>query len=57
MSAATIPLAAVPARHAVSARRRIKERVMVVLLGAAALGAAAILVIILGYVIVTARPR
>jgi phosphate transport system permease protein len=56
MSAAVMPAAAVPARHAISARRRLKERVMVGLLSAAALASAAILVIILGYVIVKGAP-
>jgi phosphate transport system permease protein len=56
MSAAALPLALVPERHQVSARRRIKERVMVALLTAAAFGAAAILVVILGYVIVRGAP-
>ncbi|HEX9495429.1 MAG TPA: phosphate ABC transporter permease PstA [Candidatus Limnocylindria bacterium] len=56
MSAATMPASAIPARHAVSVRRRTKERVMVALLSAAALGSAAILVIILGYVVVKGAP-
>jgi phosphate transport system permease protein len=56
MSATTMPAAAVPARHAVSARRRIKERVMVGLLGLATTGAGALLVVILAYVIVKGAP-
>jgi phosphate transport system permease protein len=56
MSATTMPAATVPARHAVSARRRIKERVMVGLLGLATTGAAALLVVILAYVIVKGAP-
>lgn len=56
MSAAAMPLTAVPERHRVSARRRTKERVMVALLTAAAFGAAAVLVVILGYVIVRGAP-
>jgi phosphate transport system permease protein len=46
----------VPERHAVSARRRARERTMQVLLAAAAFGAATLLVIILGYVIVRGAP-
>jgi phosphate transport system permease protein len=56
MSATTMPAATVPARHAVSARRRIKERVMVGLLGLATTGAGALLVVILAYVIVKGAP-
>ena len=46
----------VPERHAVSARRRARERTMQVLLALSALGAATLLVIILGYVIVRGAP-
>ncbi|MDP9320909.1 MAG: phosphate ABC transporter permease PstA [Chloroflexota bacterium] len=46
----------VPERHAVSARRRARERTMQVLVSAAAFGAATLLVIILGYVIVRGAP-
>jgi phosphate transport system permease protein len=46
----------VPDRHAVSARRRARERTMQVLLALSALGAATLLVIILGYVIVRGAP-
>ena len=46
----------VPERHAVSARRRARERAMQVLLALSALGAATLLVIILGYVIVRGAP-
>ena len=46
----------VPERHVVSARRRARERTMQVLLAAAAFGAATLLVIILGYVIVRGAP-
>jgi phosphate transport system permease protein len=46
----------VPERHIVSARRRARERTMQVLLAAAAFGAATLLVIILGYVIVRGAP-
>ena len=46
----------VPERHAVSARRRARERTMQVLLAAATFGAATLLVIILGYVIVRGAP-
>jgi phosphate transport system permease protein len=49
-------MARVPERHAVSARRRARERTMQVLLSAAAFGAATLLVIILGYVIVRGAP-
>jgi phosphate transport system permease protein len=54
MSAGVMPR--VPERHAVSARRRARERTMQVLLAAAAFGAATLLVIILGYVIVRGAP-
>jgi len=58
MSAAvsTGPMPRVPERHAVSARRRARERTMQVLLALSALGAATLLVIILGYVIVRGAP-
>jgi phosphate transport system permease protein len=58
MSAAvsTRVVSRVPERHAVSARRRARERTMQVLLAAAAIGAATLLVIILGYVIVRGAP-
>ena len=56
MSATTMPLVAVPERHRISTRRRIKERVMIALLTSSAFGAAAILVVILGYVIVRGAP-
>ena len=56
MSTATAIMARVPERHAVSARRRARERTMQVLLALSALGAAALLVIILGYVIVRGAP-
>jgi phosphate transport system permease protein len=46
----------VPDRHVVSARRRARERTMQVLLALSALGAATLLVIILGYVIVRGAP-
>jgi len=58
MSAAvsTGPMPRVPERHTVSARRRARERTMQVLLALSALGAATLLVIILGYVIVRGAP-
>jgi phosphate transport system permease protein len=56
MSAAAAAMARVPERHAVSARRRARERTMQVLLALSALGAAALLVVILGYVIVRGAP-
>jgi len=56
MSTAAVAVPRVPARHAVSARRRARERTMQVLLAAAAVGAATLLVIILGYVIVRGAP-
>jgi phosphate transport system permease protein len=46
----------VPERHAVSARRRARERTMQALLALAAFGAATLLVVILGYVIVRGAP-
>jgi phosphate transport system permease protein len=54
VSSAVMPR--VPERHAVSARRRARERTMQVLLALSALGAATLLVIILGYVIVRGAP-
>jgi phosphate transport system permease protein len=56
MSTAAVALPRVPERHMVSARRRARERTMQVLLAAAAVGAATLLVIILGYVIVRGAP-
>jgi phosphate transport system permease protein len=56
MSTATAVMPRVPERHAVSARRRARERTMQVLLALSALGAAALLVIILGYVILRGAP-
>jgi phosphate transport system permease protein len=56
MSTAASVMTRVPARHAVSARRRARERTMQVLVALSALGAAALLVIILGYVIVRGAP-
>jgi phosphate transport system permease protein len=52
----TAAMSRVPERHAVSARRRARERTMQVLLALSALGAATLLVIILGYVIVRGAP-
>jgi len=49
-------VARVPERHAVSARRRARERTMQALVALSAVGAAALLVIILGYVIVRGAP-
>jgi len=56
MSTAAATIARVPERHAVSARRRARERTMEVLVALSALGAATLLVIILGYVIVRGAP-
>jgi len=56
MNAAAGVIPRVPERHAVSARRRARERTMAVLLAATAFGAAALLVVILGYVIVRGAP-
>jgi len=56
MSTAAVAMPRVPERHMVSARRRARERTMQVLLAAAAVGAATLLVIILGYVIVRGAP-
>ncbi|HEY8758243.1 MAG TPA: phosphate ABC transporter permease PstA [Candidatus Limnocylindria bacterium] len=56
MSTATAVMTRVPERHAVSARRRARERTMQVLLALSALGSAVLLVIILGYVIVRGAP-
>jgi phosphate transport system permease protein len=56
MSTVAAVMPRVPERHAVSARRRARERTMQVLLALSALGAAALLVIILGYVIVRGAP-
>jgi phosphate transport system permease protein len=56
MSTAAATMARVPERHAVSARRRARERTMQVLVALSALGAATLLVIILGYVIVRGAP-
>jgi phosphate transport system permease protein len=54
VSTGTMPR--VPERHAVSPRRRARERTMQVLLAAAAFSAGTLLVIILGYVIVRGAP-
>ena len=56
MSTAAATMARVPERHAVSARRRARERTVQVLVALSALGAATLLVIILGYVIVRGAP-
>ncbi|HTJ61796.1 MAG TPA: phosphate ABC transporter permease PstA [Candidatus Saccharimonadales bacterium] len=56
MSTAASVMARVPERHAVSARRRARERTMQALVALSAVGAAALLVIILGYVIVRGAP-
>lgn len=56
MSTAASVVARVPERHAVSARRRARERTMQALVALSAVGAAALLVIILGYVIVRGAP-
>jgi len=56
MSTAAAVMARVPERHAVSARRRARERTMQALVALSAVGAAALLVIILGYVIVRGAP-
>ena len=56
MSTAAAVMPRVPERHAVSARRRARERTMQVLLALSALGAATLLVVILGYVIVRGAP-
>jgi len=56
MSTATAVMPRVPERHAVSARRRARERTMQVLVAAAAVGAAVLLVVILGYVIIRGAP-
>jgi phosphate transport system permease protein len=52
----TAAMPRVPERHAVSARRRARELTMQVLLALSALGAATLLVVILGYVIVRGAP-
>jgi phosphate transport system permease protein len=56
VSTAASVVARVPERHAVSARRRARERTMQALVALSAVGAAALLVIILGYVIVRGAP-
>jgi len=56
MSNAAAVMARVPERHAVSARRRARERTMQALVALSAVGAAALLVRILGYVIVRGAP-
>ena len=56
MSTATAVMPRVPERHAVSARRRARERTMQVLVAAAAVGAAVLLVVVLGYVIIRGAP-
>jgi phosphate transport system permease protein len=52
----TAAMPRVPGRHAVSARRRARERTMQALLALSAFGAATLLVVILGYVIVRGAP-
>jgi phosphate transport system permease protein len=56
MSTAAVAMPRVPERHMVNARRRARERTMQVLLAASAVGAATLLVVVLGYVIVRGAP-
>ena len=56
MATAAATIAMVPARHRVSARRRIVERVVVTLLGLATLVGVALLFLILAYVIISGLP-
>ncbi|MHB8631685.1 MAG: phosphate ABC transporter permease PstA [Candidatus Limnocylindria bacterium] len=56
MATATASIAGVPARHRVSARRRVVERVVIGLLGLATLVAVALLLLILAYVLVRGLP-
>ena len=56
MAVTTVALGAMPARHKVAARRRLVERGVIALLTLATLIGVALLVIILGYVIVSGLP-
>ena len=56
MATQAVAFAAVPARHRVATRRRVRQRVIVAFLGVATLLSVAMLLIILGYVIVRGLP-
>ncbi len=56
MTTAAVTVSAVPARHRVAARRKIRERIAVGLLGLATLVGVTLLLTILGYVLVQGLP-
>ncbi|MEK7863627.1 MAG: phosphate ABC transporter permease PstA [Chloroflexota bacterium] len=56
MTTAAVTVSAVPARHRVAARRRVRERIAVGLLGLATLVGVTLLLTILGYVLVQGLP-